>query len=318
MFYTLGRSLEQSFRGETPEVRRQARKEFMSYMLMHTLAAGVTGLPYAIQAIFGAAAKGIHSVVSDDDSPWDPDVALKNWLTDEIGGFGATAITDGVVNALGIDLHSRVGLQDLLWRSPPAGTEGKDLYVYYLEQMLGPTIGGIGLNFAGGYDKMAQGDWLGGIQTVTPAAVKNLVKTYSEATRGITTASGEDVVAPDEFTGFELAAQAFGFTPSRIGQAYDARTAIKNAQSDASLERSQLMQRYFAGTMNDADNSDVLDDIEDYNRSHPSNPITGEMIVRAVRQKQKDRLRKARGLALSKKDESLRALGRFGDYSPPL
>ncbi|EBB1398666.1 PLxRFG domain-containing protein [Salmonella enterica] len=318
MFYTLGRSFTQSFKGETPEIRRQAQKEFLGYMLMHTLAAGVTGLPYAVQAIFGAAAQGIHAAVSDNDSPWDPEVALKNWLTDELGGFASTAITDGVVNALGIDLHSRVGIQDLLWRSPPEGTEGKDLYVYYMEQMLGPTIGGIGLNFANGYDKMAKGDWLGGIQTVTPAAVKNLVKTYSEATNGVTTSSGEEVVPADEFSGFELAAQAFGFSPSRIGQAYDARTAIKNVQSDLSGRRTQLLQRYFANAMSGDDNSDVLEDIQAYNRSNPTNAITGEVIVKAIRQKQKARLKKERGLALSRKDEHLRALGRFGNYDPIL
>lgn len=318
MFYTLGRSFAQSFKGETPEIRRQAQTEFLGYMLMHTLAAGVTGLPYAVQAIFGAAAQGIHAAVSDDDSPWDPEVALKNWLTDELGGFASTAITDGVVNALGIDLHSRVGIQDLLWRSAPAGTEGKDWYIFYMDQMLGPTIGGIGLNFANGYDKMAKGDWLGGIQTVTPAAVKNLVKTYSEATNGVTTSSGEEVVPADEFTGFELAAQAFGFSPSRIGQAYDARTAIKNVQSDLSGRRTQLLQRYFANAMAGDDNSDVLEEIQAYNRSNPTNAITGEVIVKAIRQKQKARLKKERGLALSRKDEHLRALGRFGNYDPIL
>ncbi|QIP56105.1 hypothetical protein [Hafnia alvei] len=40
--------------------------------------------------------------------------------------------------------------------------------------------------------------------------------------------------------------------------------------------------------------------------------------VRAIRQKQQAWLRKERGLALSRKDEHLRALGRFGDYDPLL
>lgn len=316
MFYTLGRSFAQSFKGETPEIRRQAQKEFLGYMLMHTMAAGVTGLPYVVQIIFGAAAQGIHAAVSDDDTPWDPEVALRNWLSDELGGFASTAITDGVVNALGIDLHSRAGIQDLLWRSAPTGTEGKDWYLFYMEQMLGPTIGGIGLNFASGYDKMAKGDWLGGIQTVTPAAVKNLVKTYAEATRGVTTSSGEEIVPADEFTNFELAAQAFGFSPSRIGLAYDARSAVKNVQSELSNRRAQLLQRYFANAMRGDDNEGVLDDIQAYNHSNPTNAITGEIILKAMGQKQKARLKKERGLALSRKDEHLRTLGRFGSYDP--
>lgn len=37
--------------------------------------------------------------------------------------------------------------------------------------ILDPTIGDISLNCANGYDKMAKRDWLGDIQTVTPAAV---------------------------------------------------------------------------------------------------------------------------------------------------
>jgi len=128
----------------------------------------------------------------------------------------------------------------------------------------------------------------------------------------------EEVVPADEFTGFELAALAFGFTPSRIGQAYDARTAIKNVQSDYSTRRSGLLQRYFVNAMNGDDNEDVLEDIRAYNRSNPTNAITGEVIVKAMRQKQKARLKKERGLALSRKDEHLRRLGRFGEYDPIL
>lgn len=185
-----------------------------------------------------------------------------------------------------------------------------------MEQMLGPTIGGIGLNFASGYDKMAKGDWLGGIQTVTPAAVKNLVKTYAEATQGVTTSSGEEIVPADEFTHFELAAQAFGFSPSRIGLAYDARSAVKNVQSELSNRRAQLLQRYFENAMRGDDDEGVLEDIQAYNRSNPTNAITGEIILKAMRQKRKARLKKERGLALSRKDEHLRTLGRFGSYGP--
>lgn len=318
MFYTFGRSFEQGIRGETPEVRSAARKEFMNYMLMHTLFAGVTGLPFAVQAIFGAAAQGIHSVVSDDDAPWDPETALKNWLTDELGGFASTAITQGIFNAIGVDLHSRVGVDNLLFGFAPAGLEGRDKANYYLDEALGPVIGGVGINFANGFAKMAAGDWIGGTQAVTPAIIRNLVKAYGEGTRGVTTSSGEEVVPADEFTGFELAMQSLGFSPSRIEQAYSARSAVKDAQTELSSRRSQLLQQYFANSMNGDDNTDVLEDIQAYNRGNPTNAITGEVIVKAIRQKQKARLKKERGLALSRKDEHLRALGRFGNYDPIL
>ncbi|MEG0533780.1 MAG: hypothetical protein RR610_21130, partial [Citrobacter sp.] len=51
---------------------------------------------------------------------------------------------------------------------------------------------------------------------------------------------------------------------------------------------------------------------------HPTNAITGEIILKAMRQKQKARLKKERGLALGRKDEHLRTLGRFGSDDPVL
>ncbi|MDE9619863.1 hypothetical protein [Citrobacter portucalensis] len=62
----------------------------------------------------------------------------------------------------------------------------------------------------------------------------------------------------------------------------------------------------------------VLEDIQAYNRSNPTNAITGEIILKSMRQKQKARLKKERGLALSRNDEHLRMLGRFGSYKPIL
>lgn len=57
---------------------------------------------------------------------------------------------------------------------------------------------------------------------------------------------------------------------------------------------------------------------DEVNRSNPTNAITGEIILKAMRQKQKARLKKERGLALSRKDEHLRTLGRFGSYESVL
>ncbi len=318
MYYTLARSFAQSIKGETPEVRKQAAKEFMGYMLMHTLGAGVLGLPSAVTACFTLPAQAIHAVFSDDDQPWDPNVALQNWLHDEVGGFASTALTKGVFNALGIDIGSRIGLSDMLYRSAPDSLEGQDRYMYYLQEMLGPLIGGTFVNFFKGASQGMNGDWLRGIQTMAPAGIKNIVKSYREGTEGETTQSGEEVVPASDFNMFELGAQSLGFTPSRISQAYDSRTAVKNAQGELADQRSQLIQSYFSNVMSGSDNSGVLDQITDYNRSNPTNLISGDTLVRAIRQKQQARLRKERGLALSRKDEHLRALGRFGDYDPLL
>ena len=89
-------------------------------------------------------------------------------------------------------------------------------------------------------------------------------------------------------------------------------------QSELSNLRAQLLQRYFANAMRGDGNEGVLEDIQAYNRSNPTNTITGEIILKAMRQKQKARLKKERGLALSRRDEHLRMLGRFGKFETTL
>jgi len=72
-----------------------------------------------------------------------------------------------------------------------------------------------------------------------------------------------------------LAAQALGFSPARISQGYDSRTAIKNVQGELSGKRSELIQQYFSNVMNQSSNEGVEQDIANFNRSNPMNTITG-------------------------------------------
>lgn len=101
-------------------------------------------------------------------------------------------------------------------------------------------------------------------------------------------------------------------------------------KADADIFRNaQLLDQYTRGNHPDPDETEhqAVKDwfyrmtrgvIQAYNRGNPTNAITGEVIVKAIHQKQKARLKKERGLALSRKDEHLRALGRFGNYDPLL
>lgn len=160
-----------------------------------------------------------------------------------------------------------------------------------------------------------KGDRLRGVKSVTPVTVRSLIKTYEEATKGVTTVAGGEIVPANEFSDIELAAQTFGFSPLRIGMAYDARSAIKGTQPEIRHERNFLLQRYFNTVMGKGNTSDILDDNQEFNHVNPGNGISEESILKSVRAKQRARVKKQSGVGLERKDEHLPKLGRFGGYS---
>ena len=90
MLYTLTRNTYQAFAGESPAVRKEARKTIGAILALHAAAAGVLGLPLVGPLLAMASAVG-----GDDDEPWDAEVALRNLLADALGPKASEAIARG-------------------------------------------------------------------------------------------------------------------------------------------------------------------------------------------------------------------------------
>ncbi|WP_171966454.1 PLxRFG domain-containing protein [Mariprofundus micogutta] len=126
MTYALLRNFNQSFKGESKEVRNQARMTLAGILSQHALAAGTLGLPLA-SVIFSA----LDLAFDDDDEPYDSKAAYRNWLADTFGTKVGEAIAKGPVNAYTpIDLHSRVSLGELWLRTPDRDLTGKKEALY--------------------------------------------------------------------------------------------------------------------------------------------------------------------------------------------
>ncbi|WP_286377846.1 GNAT family N-acetyltransferase [Acinetobacter sp. R933-2] len=120
MLYTLARQTYQSIKGETDAEKKEARRAISAILAMHATFAGALGLPgvWFIMAI--ASAWG-----GDDDEPWDAEIALRNYLAEAFNPTISNLLMKGAPRGVGIDVSSRVGINNLLLPDVQEGLEGK-------------------------------------------------------------------------------------------------------------------------------------------------------------------------------------------------
>jgi hypothetical protein len=75
--------------------------------------------------------------------------------------------------------------------------------------------------------------------------LRNLFKTTRFAQEGARTANGQPIM--EDFNGFQLALQAFGFTPAELSNLYENRSAALNFQSKVRAKKQKILKQYYLG-----------------------------------------------------------------------
>jgi N12 class adenine-specific DNA methylase len=307
MIYTLARNAYQSVKGESPEVRREARKVFGALMTMHAAAAGVLGLPMVGTLLTLASALG-----GSDDEPWDAEVAMRNMLADTFGAKPAEVIAKGFSRLTPWDISGRVGLDKLLLPDVNESLEGQRWAESFATAMLGPVIG-MGVNAAKGAQKMADGDYGRGLEDMLPIFARNPIKAYRQYSEGEVDRTG--VVIKDEVSLAGVLGQAPGFSPSEIRLAFEGRSAVMSADRRLNERRQDLMTQFARAAM-DQDQGGMAEAraaIADFNKANPGRRITPPQMWQSVRNRER-RIREADdGVYLPRTRRDVMAEGRFAE-----
>jgi hypothetical protein len=307
MIYTLARNAYQSVKGESPEVRREARKVFGALMTMHAAAAGVLGLPMVGTLLTLASALG-----GSDDEPWDAEVALRNMLADTFGAKPAEVIAKGFSRLTPWDISGRVGLDKLLLPDVNESLEGQRWAESFATTMLGPVIG-IGVNVSKGAQKMADGDYLRGLEDMLPIAVRNGFKAARQYREG--EVDRKRVVIKDEVSLAGEIGQFIGFSPSEIRLAFEGRSAVMSADRRLNERRQDLMTQFARAAM-DQDQDGMTEAraaIAEFNKVNPGRRITPPQMWQSVRDGER-RIREADdGVYLPRTRRDVMAEGRFAE-----
>jgi hypothetical protein len=303
MTFYLARNLQQSLAGATPELKREARARFVGTMGMTGIFAGSTGLWG-----FSSAAAVVNAVMNglgdDDEEPFDFELEYMNWASETFGKNLGMFMTRGAGNAAGVDLHSRVSLDDMWFRDGRKNTDEATALQEFLVSMLGPTAG-IAVNAARAVDLYNQGHADRAIEAVSPGFIKQPLVAARYAREGVNTLKGDPLA--QDIGPMDLLMQSLGFRPAEIAEIQYYNITKKGQEQGILKERQNLLNLFGISFMaNDADaNEKAFEKIMKFNDKYPSAAIPARSIIKSIKERATKSAQAQHGLHIDKRLQGL-------------
>jgi hypothetical protein len=274
--FVVARAFHQAFKGETPAIQREARRQLLGIYGMTMAFAGIKGLPF--MGAVSTLSTMISSLFGDEDEPFDLDVELRDF-------FGDLLYKGGVNYATNLEIANRVGVaNDLLFRDDPRSVAEHGYVLTAMSQMFGP-VGSFAIGAGRGAELIAQGEVVRGIESIVPSFIRNGMKGMRYMSEGALNLKGEPII--EDVSAYNALMQMIGFGPADLSAAYEKVSMKKEYERDVLTRRSQLLNKYdMARRAGDYDlMQEVQADIESFNeaRKDPAARITPETLDRSQR-----------------------------------
>ena len=300
ILYALGRNAYLAFKGD-----KEARKTLAGLLVSHAMASGILGLPFVSTLLAVASMLG-----SDDDDPWDAEAALRNMLADAFGAKAGEVLAKGFSRLTPLDVSGRLGLNQLIFPDIQDGLEGKKWAESLVVGSTGAVVGA-GIGAADGVQKILDGRYMEGLESMLPVAIRNPLKAVRYATDGQVDKSG--ITVKDDFNLFELAGQAVGFRPSDLALKQEGKSAVYRRDRALSAARAKILSA-MAKAVAEQDAAalrELRGVVAQWNRKHPERAIKSENIMAGVRNRQRRVAGAKDGIYLSEGRSDARTDGGF-------
>lgn len=294
MTFFLVRSLWKSFASADPAVRREARARFVGTMGMTAIFSGATGL-WGFSTV-AAVVNAVAALFDDDDEePFDFELEFKNWVVSTFGQNLGTAVTSGVFNAAGIDLGSRVKLDDMWFRDSRKNQDEVDALRTALVDLLGPTVG-LTVNAAQAVKLWNEGHPNRALEMIAPAFVKNPLIAYRYSKEGVNTLKGDPLM--EDMGPFLLMMQSLGIRSAELAERQYYNITKKGQEVEIINRRTNLLNGFAITFMsNDPEGFDrALKKIMEFNEKYPSVGIPAASLSRSIQERMKKSAQTDHGL----------------------
>ena len=299
MTFFLVRNFRQMTAGASPEARREATARFVGTMGMASIFAGTTGVWgfSTLAAIMNAVMNGFGG---DDEEPFDFELEYVNWAVNTFGTNFGLFLTRGAGNAAGVDLHSRLSLDNMWFRDGRKNLDEEEAWRQFLVDMLGPTVG-LTVSAARAVDLYNQGHADRALEAVAPGFIKQPLIAARYGREGVQTLRGDKLV--EDVGPFDLFMQSLGFRPAEIAEIQYYNITKKGQEQEILKKRQNLLNLYGLSFMaNDADALDTaLNKIMEYNDKHPSTGIQADTLNRSIKQRMEKSAQAEHGLIVDKR-----------------
>jgi hypothetical protein len=299
MYYMMFKTAREALKSQDAEVRHAAMRQIGGIFGSAALIAGVRGVP-----MFGVAAL-LYDMAKDDDED-DFRTVVNKWV-------GATAYSGGLNAITGLEIGSRVGLSDLLFRDNNSKPDQSTI-LSMVEMLGGPALG-IALRAERGIKMINDGEVSRGIEQMLPAAFGNGLKALRYASEGATTVRGDPIM--EEVSAWNVAGQAFGFAPAEYTRQLEINANEKGKDKAVTEARTKLLRKFYTATrLGDASEAqDVMEDIVKFNSKHPTIAITGSTIKDSMKKHAQTSMMMQKGVVYNKKRYSdvMQSLSEFNE-----
>jgi hypothetical protein len=228
----------------------KAATKFFGVLGTHLLLGGLTALPLfsTIMAVLGAA---WNKWGRDPDAPDE----MKNldyvtwWKTEfmpqQFGDEWSDILQKGIANKLtGLELSGRISLDNMWFREPSTPSKtNKDLFLNWALALGGPAPNLV-ISTMNGMQDMANGEYMRGMEKLTPGSVGNYLTAYRYATEGVQTPQGVQLAEPGTVPVSEIAGQAIGFRPAALSTAQDLSFRAAAVEKQIIMEKQSLEKKY--------------------------------------------------------------------------
>ena len=276
IYNLLAKSAYQAFKGDTPEIRAEARRQFAGVVATHALMAGALGLPTEpIRAVMM-----LGNAMGLPGMDWgEHETQLTQWLADKYGPQAADIIMHGATHALGpasIKGEHRLGLGNPVLSQDPRSSSEADLKSYAFDMFFGAPVGAAWDLAFKGPSEIMQGQTVKGLETMSPLkGLTDPIRAAAGYFGGKSSARGNQISPP--LNAVQTAMQSIGFVPAAVAQANDATAALKHQQIRDQQEHTAIINGTLEGKFDGAD-------IARWNYAHPDRKISYSTLKTALKE----------------------------------
>lgn len=286
MYYMMFKMTKEALQKQDPEVRKAAMHQLAGIYGMAAIFSGLQGLP-----LFGVLAM-IYNMFADDD--------------DEDFGTVVRASTNelaykGLVNYMtNLDIASRVGLGDLIFRDNKMSSGSASLAESVAEMLGGPAYG-IATKIKRGSDMIRDGEVERGIETMVPSGLGNVMRGIRIGTEGANTLRGDPITG--DVNAWNAFAQMFGFAPADYTKQLEINARLKGIDKSVNDQKTKLLRQYYTAQRTyDMDGmQDIREKLDKLYGKHPGLGSVGESISRSMAQHERTTQKMYHGITLSPK-----------------
>ena len=269
MHYTMFKTAYTALRNAPPAERAAAMRQLVGVAGTSVLLAGVQGLP-----MFGAVMLVANMFLDDDED--DAETIVRKHI-------GEGWYKGPTTKYSGVDVANRIGLSNLFFRMNPYNQNMSP--ADYVGAVVGGPAWSISTQMLRGGQQVLDGDLYRGIETMVPAAVRNVMKVNRWQDEGEIRSRRHDIIL-DDVTTIDLASQLFGFAPVRYTLQQEKNLSTKRIDRATNTRRSGILRElYVTRRMGDGDGyREALKKLHKFNKDHRGWAINFESFSKSMKQ----------------------------------